>query len=286
MADVVLQGIFVGGLYALIALGFVIVYKSSQVVNLAYGEMLLLLVYFLYFLTATVDLPVWLAVLVLFLSGAAMGYVVERFTIRRLVGKSFLSVLMMTLMLGFLFRSVTTIIWGTRSFILPFTPSGMLEFGGVQIVPSTLWAFLAGLLFFLLLFLLFRYTKVGLSMRVVAADYRVARSMGIRVRHILSLSWVMSGIFAAVCAILVGMVFMVTPITGQIGLGKGLPVLLLGGLNSIPGALIGGIIVGLVESLGGYWAGEFREIVPWILMLVILLFRPWGMFGERRIERI
>jgi len=147
-------------------------------------------------------------------------------------------------------------------------------------------AFAAAIFVFLLLAFLFRYTKIGLAMRVVAADHAISQSLGIKVKRIFSLSWVISGVFAAICGILAGLVWMVTPTMGSIGLGKGLVVVLLGGMNSIPGALVGGLILGLAEALGGYYAGDVREIIPWLLMLFILIVRPWGMFGERRIERI
>jgi branched-chain amino acid transport system permease protein len=139
---------------------------------------------------------------------------------------------------------------------------------------------------FLLLTVLFRYTKVGLSMRVVAADHEVAQSLGIRVKRVFSISWAMSGAFAAVCGVLVGMVYTVTPYMGGMALGWGLPVLLLGGLNSIPGAIVGGLIIGLAEALASYYQPGLKEIIPWIVMLVILLIRPYGLFGEKRIERI
>lgn len=286
MGDVVLQGLFVGGLYALIALGFAMIFKASMVLNLAYGEMILILSYFLYFLLETADVPLGAAVPILFVSGAALGFVVERLAIRPLLGQPFLSVLMMTLMLGFLFKGITVFIWGGESFSYEFTPAGMINIGSLQVLPAVLYAFIVALGVFLLMLFLFKYTRVGLAMRVVAADHHVSQSLGIRVKQIFSLSWVISGVLAVVCAILVGMVWMVTPQMGDIALGKGLPVLLLGGMDSIPGALAGGIIIGLTESLGGYWGGEIREIVPWIVMMLILLVRPWGMFGQRRIERI
>ena len=286
MGDIVLQGLFVGGLYALIALGFVMIFKASMVLNLAYGEMILILSYFFYFLLETSGVPLGAAIPILFISGAALGFIVERLAIRPLLGQSFLSILMMTLMLGFLFKGITVFIWGGESFSYDFTPAGMINIGSWQILPAAMYAFIVALGIFLLMLFLFRYTRVGLAMRVVAADHHVSQSLGIRVKRIFSLSWVISGVVAVVCAILVGMVWMVTPEMGDIALGKGLPVLLLGGMDSIPGALVGGLIIGLVESLGGYWGGGIREIVPWIVMLLILLVRPWGMFGQRRIERI
>jgi branched-chain amino acid transport system permease protein len=120
----------------------------------------------------------------------------------------------------------------------------------------------------------------------VAADHEVAQSLGIRVKQVFSLSWAISGAFAAVLGILAGMVFTVTPALGATSLGRGLPVLLLGGLDSIPGALVGGLIIGLVEALTSYYQPGLAEVMPWIVMLVILLIRPYGLFGQKRIERI
>jgi branched-chain amino acid transport system permease protein len=199
--------------------------------------------------------------------------------------------MMMTLMLSMLLKGVGLVVWGADSFTLPFTPRGQWTIGfadgiHVNVIPAAAISFVAGMVIFLLLMLLFRYTKVGLSMRVVAADHEVAQSLGIRVKRVFSISWAISGAFAAVCGVLVGMVFTVTPIMGDVILGKGLPVLLLGGLTSIPGAVVGGLIIGLAEAMGSYYASDLKEIVPWVVMLVILLIRPYGLFGEKRIERI
>jgi branched-chain amino acid transport system permease protein len=284
--DILLDGFLTGGVYALAALGFVMVFKSSQILNLAYGQMIAISAYVLYWLLTTVGVPTWLGILLLFAFGAALGFLIERLAIRPLLGQSFLMLLMMTLMLGFLFHGIIVLIWGVESFHMPFTPTGMLTIGDWQVSPATTWGFVVCLGVFLLLTLVFRYTKIGLAMRVVAADHAVAQSLGIRVRRIFSLSWVMSGFLAAIVGILVGMVWMVTPDLGDIVLGKGLPVLILGGLDSVPGALVGGLIIGLVEPLGAKWAPAIREVVPWIVMLVILLIRPYGLFGQRDIERI
>jgi branched-chain amino acid transport system permease protein len=284
--DILLDGFLTGGVYALAALGFVMVFKSSQILNLAYGQMIAISAYVLYWLLTTVGVPTWLGILLLFAFGAALGFLIERLAIRPLLGQSFLMLLMMTLMLGFLFHGIIVLIWGVESFHMPFTPTGMLTISDWQVSPATAWGFVVCLGVFLLLTLVFRYTKIGLAMRVVAADHAVAQSLGIRVRRIFSLSWVMSGFLAAIVGILVGMVWMVTPDLGDIVLGKGLPVLILGGLDSVPGALVGGLIIGLVEPLGAKWAPAIREVVPWIVMLVILLIRPYGLFGQRDIERI
>lgn len=290
MDDVLVQGLLVGGVYALIALGFVLVFKSSQVLNLAHGQMIAVLAYFLYHMLASWGLPDWLGVLLIVPCGAVLGLLVERLAVRPLLGQPFLSVLMMTLMVSFLLNGVRVLVWGSDSFIFPFTPQqGQGWLGRLLpdwVIPSNAVAFVVAMLVFILLTLLFRYTKVGLSMRVVAADHEVAQSLGIRVKRVFSLSWAISGAFAAVCGVLAGMVFTVTFSLGEQALGVGLPVLLLGGLNSIPGAVVGGLIIGLAEALGSYYQPELKEIVPWLVMLIILLIRPYGIFGERRIERI
>jgi branched-chain amino acid transport system permease protein len=284
--DVLVQGLLLGGVYALIALGFVLVFKSSHVLNLAYGEMIAILSYFLYQFLSPWDLPVWPGILLIILCGAALGFLIERLAIRPLLGQSFLATLMMTLMLSFLFKGLIVLVWSSESFTLPFTPRGLWTIGPVQVIPAAAISFVAALVIFVLLTLLFRYTKVGLSMRVVAADHEVAQSLGIRVKQVFSLSWAISGAFAATCGILAGMVFTVTPNLGVTALGRGLPVLLLGGLDSIPGALAGGLIIGLVEALASYYKPDLAEVMPWIVMLVILLIRPYGLFGQKRIERI
>jgi branched-chain amino acid transport system permease protein len=286
VADVLVQGLLLGGVYALIALGFVLVFKSSHVLNLAYGEMIAILSYFLYQFLSPWDIPVWPGILLIILCGAALGFLIERLAIRPLLGQSFLATLMMTLMLSFLFKGLIVLVWSSESFTLPFTPRGLWTIGPVQVIPAAAISFVAALVIFVLLTLLFRYTKVGLSMRVVAADHEVAQSLGIRVKQVFSLSWAISGAFAATCGILAGMVFTVTPNLGVTALGRGLPVLLLGGLDSIPGALVGGLIIGLVEALASYYEPGSAEVMPWIVMLVILLIRPYGLFGQKRIERI
>lgn len=286
MDDVLVQGLLVGGVYALIALGFVLVFKSSLVLNLAHGQMIAVLAYFLYYMLDSWGLSDWLGILLIIPCGAILGLLVERLAVRPLLGQPFLSVLMMTLMVGFLLNGVRVLIWGSESFVLPFTPTGQWTIGPVNVIPAAAISFAVAVVVFLLLTALFRYTKVGLSMRVVAADHEVAQSLGIMVKRVFSLSWAISGAFAALCGVLAGMVFTVTFSMGDQVLGVGLPVLLLGGLNSIPGAMAGGLIIGLVEALGSYFQPGVKEIIPWIVMLVILLIRPYGLFGEKRIERI
>ena len=286
MLNVLVEGLLIGGVYGLIALGFVLVFKSSMVMNMAYGWVIGILCYVLYQFMVPWGSPAVAAIPLLMVAGAVIGILVERFAVRPLMGQSFLALLMMTLMLGTVIHGVIVLLWPGLIWNIPFKPMGLWTIGGIKIMPDAAIAFLVALAVFLVLVVLFRYTKVGLSMRVVAADHEVAQSLGIRVNRIFSLSWATSGAFGAICGILLGMVFSVTIELGDLALGKGMTILLVGGMTSIPGALVGGLLIGASESLGSYWVEALRTVVPWIFMLVILLIRPQGLFGQKRIERI
>jgi branched-chain amino acid transport system permease protein len=286
MLNVLVEGLLIGGVYGLIALGFVLVFKSSQVMNMAYGWMICILCYILYQYMVPWGIPAVAAVALLMVAGAVIGILVERFAVRPLMGQSFLAIMMMTLMLGTVIHGVIVLLWPGLNWNIPFRPQGLWTVGSIKVMPDAAIAFLCALAVFVLLMLLFRYTKLGLSMRVVAADHEVAQSLGIRVNRIFSLSWATSGAFAAICGILLGMVFGVTISLGDTALGVGMPILLVGGMTSIPGALVGGLLIGASESLGSYWVEALKDVVPWIFMLIILLIRPQGLFGQKRIERI
>jgi len=286
MLNVLVEGLLIGGVYGLIALGFVLVFKSSMVMNMAYGWVIGILCYVLYQFMVPWGIPAVAAIPLLMVAGAVIGILVEWFAVRPLMGQSFLALLMMTLMLGTVIHGVIVLLWPGLIWNIPFKPMGLWTIGGIKIMPDAAIAFLVALAVFLVLVVLFRYTKVGLSMRVVAADHEVAQSLGIRVNRIFSLSWATSGAFGAICGILLGMVFSVTIELGDLALGKGMTILLVGGMTSIPGALVGGLLIGASESLGSYWVEALRTVVPWIFMLVILLIRPQGLFGQKRIERI
>jgi branched-chain amino acid transport system permease protein len=254
--------------------------------NMAYGWMICVLCYILFQIMVPWGIPAVAAVLLLMVAGAVISVLVERLAVRPLMGQSFLAIMMMTLMLGTVIHGVIVLLWPGRIWNIPFRPQGMWAIGSIKISPDAAIAFLVAVAVFVVLVLVFRYTKVGLSMRVVAADHEVAQSLGIRVNRIFSLSWATSGAFAAICGVLLGMVFSIDVSLGDLALGKGMTILLVGGMTSIPGALVGGLLIGASESLGSYWVEALRTVVPWIFMLVILLIRPQGLFGQKRIERI
>ena len=276
-----------GGIYALVALGLVLVCKSTKVINLAYGEIMLIMSYIMVTFFKTIGLPLPICLLLVFVISVLLGLLLERFTMRPLLGQGFLPMVIVTLIVALFFQGVVTIAWADKGMPLTIIPAGAISIGAIHIQYTYLWAFIIAMLIFLLLVILFRYTRVGLAMRAVAEDHQLSQAMGISVKRIFAITWAVSCVAAAIGGLLIGSTSLVSPHMSYAGLAKALPVILLGGLESIPGALLGGIIIGVVESVGGAYAGgEFAEIIPFIVMLLILIIRPYGLFGLRTIERI
>jgi len=286
------SGIMIGGIYGLVALGLVLVYKSSRVLNLAHGSFLMILAWLCWSFAVQLGLPIWLSILLVLVISVLAGLAVERFMLRPLIGQPILAVIIATLALGYLLEGVAIMAWGADTKGMPeFIPREAIWVGPVSIAQHYLWAFGIAILIFILLYLFFRYTKMGLGMQIVSEDQQVARSLGIRVKNILAQSWAFALVIAAISGILYASLNSVNTGNALVGLTKALPVILLGGLESLYGALVGGIIVGIFEIVvGGYIdplvGGGFSNVAPLFLMLVILLVRPYGIFGWQRIERI
>jgi branched-chain amino acid transport system permease protein len=285
------SGLMTGGVYALVALGFVVVWKSTSVFNFAQGEILMVSAYICWALLVQVGLPLWATFIVTFVVAACLGLTVERFALRPMIGQPLLAAMMITLALIAVLDGLVTIIWGSRQEVLPdFFPRAPLHLGSVMISQQLLVAFIIAIGLFFAFVLFFRRSKFGLAMRATAEDHQVTRSMGIKVSNSFAMAWVVACIVAAVGGILLGSVNGVNMNLGFLGL-KAFPVVILGGLDSIPGAIIAGLIVGILEKLAtGYIdpfvGGGFAEIFPFIILLFVLLVRPYGLFGQERIERI
>ncbi len=285
------SGIMTGGVYALVALGFVVVWKATSVFNFAQGEILMVSAYICWALLVQVGLPLWLTFIVTFVIAAALGLIVERFALRPMIGQPLLAAMMITLALIAVLDGLVTIIWGSRQEVLPdFFPREPLHLGSVMISQQLLVAFVIAIALFFAFVLFFQRSRYGLAMRATAEDHQVTRSMGIRVSTSFAIAWVVACIVAAVGGILLGSVNGVNMNLGFLGL-KAFPVVILGGLDSIPGAIIAGLIVGVLEKLAtGYIdplvGGGFAEIFPFIILLIVLLVKPYGLFGMKRIERI
>jgi len=292
LLQLLVTGFAQGMVYALIALGFVIVLKCSQAFNVAQGQFVMIGGYLGYTLLSTFHLPVWLCLLVAVTVAIIMGLLVERFVVRRMVGKPVLAIIMVTMGLATLLDGAAVFGWGSQYLTYHgLLPTINLRLGEISVPPETLIAILVSIVAVVILMLFFRYTRTGLAMRATAEDEQVVQVAGIKVTTVYAISWVIAWVVGVIGGILLGGQGGVTIQMENVGL-KALAVVLLGGIDSIEGAVVAGIILGVLENIAaGYLdpllpAGGLATVFPFIVMIVVLVFRPYGLFGLKRIERI
>ena len=283
------NGISLGFLYALSALGFVMIFKSSSVLNFAHGPLLAIGAFLFLVLSAWAHLPIILA-FVLTLAGCfILGFIIERFFLRPLIGEALIQVIMLTLGIYYMFRGLLLFIFGGDIYDYPkFLPEGLsIKLGYIQIPSVYVATFVIGILFLILFGFFFKYSSQGIYMRSVADNQPAALSLGVHVRRVFALSWAIAALVAAMSGIVLGIINGINVHElSSIGL-KVFPVVILGGLDSIGGAILGGIIIGLLETFtGGYVSSSLKEIIPYIVLILILLVRPYGLFGLVEIERV
>ncbi len=284
-------GIMVGGIYALVALGWVLIYKCSGVLNLAMGELTLIGAY----VTLTfyeMGVPFVFAVLCTMVIGIILGILTERIFLDKLIGEPILTVIMVTVGLSFFFKGMIEFIWGTdtRVFDPPIFPLKPITIGFIEVSPVYLWSFILAIVLLVVFVAFFKYTRWGLSMQATADDETAALSLGVSARFVYAAAWAIAFISAGVGGALLGNINGVNISVGYLGLLV-LPAVVLGGLNSVPGAIVGGIIIGVLQNLSGtyldqYFPGGVKEIMPFAFMTVFLLFKPYGLWGWERIERV
>lgn len=285
-----LSGIADGAILALVALGFVLIYKSSDVINFAQGELLMIGSYLTYATITQIGLAWPIGVVIAVAAAAGIGVLIEQLVLRPMIGEPVISVIMVTIGLSSVLRAIIGAIWGTSPLPAPaFIPDDPVIIFGASVGANRLWAIGLSIVMLAALTIFFRRTSEGVAMRAVADDQQAALSMGISVKHIWAVSWAIAAITAAVGGILLASIF------GGVGANiatVGLivfPVVILGGLDSIPGAIVGGIIIGLLRAYaGGYLPPELGlgEVAPFLALIFILLLRPYGLFGQRIIERV
>jgi branched-chain amino acid transport system permease protein len=290
--QLVVSGIVTGGIYALIAMGFVVVYKATGVINFATGELMMLGAFFAYTAMTVAHAPFVVALLVAAIGAAALGAVVERVVLRPLLGQRAISVIMVTIGLSSVFKGLAQLVWsGEYRNFPPVFPRAPVVLGSVILPSRQAYPFLMALVVILAVALVFRFTRTGVAMRATASDQATAFGMGIDIRRVFSLAWSIAAVTAAVAGIVIGTIGGISPQLGAVGL-RIFPVVILGGLDSIGGALVGGVVMGILENLaGGYLdplleGGGVKEVAPFVALVVILMFRPYGLFGRREIERL
>ena len=289
--DVFLQltvsGLSTGMIYALAAAGFVVIYKASDVINFAQGDLLLFGTYLIFFSVAQTGLPWSAGVLVTLLLAVAVALVIERLVLRPLIGEPIISMIMVTIGLSSILRAAVNAIWGPQPRSFPsFLPSGDVALGPVILSTDRLLSIPIALAVLAALWLFFRHTRDGIAMRAIADDQQAALSMGISIPRVFGIAWGLAAASAAIGGIMLGNIVGVSPNVAAIGL-RVFPVVILGGLDSIRGAVIGGAIIGLLEVYtGGYVGHGLSLVVPYVVLVLVLMVRPYGLFGREIIERV
>ena len=280
-------GLANGAILALAGIGFVLIFKATGVINFAQGYFLLLGAYLVFAGIVNWGLHWSVAVLIAIVVAGLVGVSIERLILRPLVGESVISVIMVTIGLAAVIESIVHLVWGPVPRRMPeFIPSESISVLGASINLNRVWAVVLAGAVLLLLTLFFQRSRHGIAMRAVADDQQAALTMGISVRRVFAMAWALAAISAVVGGIILANITGVGGFLAEFGLLV-FPVVILGGLDSIPGTIVAGVIIGLLNAfIAGYIGGGMQVVLPFIILVIILLFRPYGLFGEVRIERV
>ncbi|HEY4251884.1 MAG TPA: branched-chain amino acid ABC transporter permease [Roseomonas sp.] len=290
--QLVLNGLIVGALYGVVAMSFVLIYKASQVVNFAQGEFLLVGAWVCWWLLTSWQLPFWAGFLVTLAFMTVFGTVLQVVVLRPLIGEPVISVIMATVGLSIFFQALMKWMFGV--FAQPFPPIFSVErvrVLGLDVQSVYLMSLGISLLIMLGFWWFFTWSKHGLAMRATAFDQQVAQSLGVSVPRVFAMSWAISAVVSSVAGVVVGVVNGVSSALSFYGI-KVFPAVILGGLDSVVGAVLGGLIVGVLENLAQYvdaqWLnwGNMYQVAPFYGLILILLIKPYGLFGTRTIERV
>jgi branched-chain amino acid transport system permease protein len=285
------NGVLIGLMYALIALGFVLVYKATDAINFAQGEFVMIAGFVVAVALVTYGAPVALAAAAGLAGMIAFGFGLERVVLRRLIGRPVVAVIMATIGLAAVLRGLGPLLWGaeTKPLTLPI-PDEPIVWGPLFLPPIQLLGATLSLVFLGVFGWFFLRSRKGVAMRAVADSQQVAMAVGINVERYFALAWAMTGVVSALGGVVWGNLLGVDVHLALVGF-KVFPVVILGGLDSIPGAIVGGLLVGVVENVAAgyidpYVGGGTKDFVPYVLMIVALMIRPYGMFGKKIIERV
>jgi len=289
--QLVFIGLGVGSLYALIALGFVLIYKCSSILNMAQGHFVLLGGYLGYAFTAQLGIPWWASIVLVLIAIAIVSLLIERFALRPMIGQPVLAQILMTLGLSSFVQGGIVMFWGGAiRKPPPIFPSGGLDFRGILLSYENALSIVVAAVLLAVFVVFFKYARIGLRMRAVADDAVAAQSLGTRLARVYQISWVIAAVVAALGGTILGSIGGVH--VGLVDLGmKSVVVVLLGGLESVFGVIIAGPILGLIESLAiqyvdPYVGGGIKDVVSFAILIPMLLIFPYGLFGWKRIERV
>lgn len=285
--NLLIYGLADGAILALAALGFVLIYKATGVINFAQGEFLLVGAYMFYTAFVVLQLPLLLAVVFGVVVATLIGVLIERLILRPMVGESAISIIMVTIGLSMFLRAVVQMFYGTSPKTQPaLLPRDSISFLGATVPLNRLLVIVIAAIVLTAFTIFFRRSRHGIAMRAVADDQQAAMTMGISVRRIFAMAWALAAVSALIAGVLLGDISHVDQNLASFGLLV-FPVVILGGLDSVPGTIVGGLTIGLLSQfVSGYLDPGLATVIPYVVLVLILLVRPYGIFGETRIERV
>jgi len=283
----IISGLAVGCVYGLIALGFVLIFKATEVINFAQGEMIMIGAFIAYSLITFFNVPFVFAFLLTPIICGGIGILLERVLIRPLVGEPVVSIIMVTIGLAITLRAFAGMIWSYDTLDFPHVFSEeAIKISGIIISPVDIWVILVSLGLVILLFLFFKFTTLGISLQASAQNPLASLLMGISVKRVYSMTWAISAMVGAVAGIIISPITFLSANMGFIGL-KAFPAAVIGGFNSIPGAIVGGVIIGISENLAGiYLPLWFKDIFAYVVMMAVLMIRPEGIFDTHEQKKV
>jgi branched-chain amino acid transport system permease protein len=293
LLQLIISGLVVGSIYAAVALGFTVIYKATRVVNFAQGELLMVGAYVCFAFVVQMGVPFWAALLLTVLFGMVLAFFIERLILRPMIGEPIISIIMVTIGLSLVMRSLVTAIWGNDILVYEpkLFPQDMVTIAGVPISQEFIWCFVLSMFLLAVFSAFFKYSKAGVAMRATAFNQQVAQSMGISVKYIFALSWIISAVVSGIGGVLIGNINGINSSLYHFGL-KVFPATILGGLDSILGAALGGLIIGILENLSDGFCKAYldlsgvKEVAPYVILVIILMIKPYGLFGTKEIERV
>jgi len=287
-----INGILVGSIYSMVALGFVLIYKASKVLNFAQGELLMIGAYICLELVYRLQTGIIGAFLLTLLLMSVMAVLIERLVLRRMMNAPVMSVVMVTIGIGIILRAIVLMAWGPITLHFPvFIRDVPVDLGFVRVSVIYVYSFFACLVFMAGFGLFFRFTRTGLVMRAAASSQIAARSVGVPLHRVFALAWVVAAIVSAAGGVITGNIAGLTPELSAYGV-RVFPAVILGGLDSIVGTTIAGVMIGVLEELGGGylrdWTGlsGLGTVAPFIVLIIILWIRPQGLMGTKEVERL
>jgi branched-chain amino acid transport system permease protein len=290
--QLVLNGIIVGTLYGVVAMCFVLIYKSTQVVNFAQGEFLLIGAWVCWYMLVEFNMPFVVGFLFTLVFMMAFGILLQVVVLRPMIGEPIISVIMVTIGLSIFMRALVNWVFGQSAEAFPkIFEADSINIMGLNTQPAYLMSFFISILVMVGFYYFFRYSRHGLAMRATAFNQQVAQSLGISVKSVFAMAWAISAMVSALAGVVMGMVNGVSSALSFIGI-KVFPAVILGGLDSIVGAIVGGLIIGVLENTAEFVDGQFLHwgnmltIAPFWVLIIILVIKPYGLFGTKDIERV